>query len=113
MSYTEDYGNHPNLFDRLMRGREVGVHDVPMQHEWRYSNELRQGDGIFNEGRSWVVKAVNSHDKGVTAVVEPRAGAVGRSVISQMQFGVQGLTLEDTEEKAFTFPHGKVLPVRL
>jgi hypothetical protein len=110
--HGETCQGHPNVFDKLMRGREVTSPHVPGGHVYEPASSLIQGDGFYHEGKSWVVKDIRDHDRGRTVVVEPRAGHVGRTVMSEMQFGTSGITLEDTDERAFTFHPGQVIPRR-
>ena len=93
-------------------GKPVRAAGYPEGHTWEEASSLIQGDGIYHKGASWVVKDIRDHDRGRTVVVEPRKGHVGRTVMSQMQFGTEGLTMEDTDEQAFTFPPGHVIPRR-
>ena len=110
--HGENCKGHPNVFDKVMKGREVMSHDTPAQHFHAPAGELIPGDGIFHKGASWVVKDIRDHERGRTVIVEPRAGHVGRTVLSEMQFGTSGITLEDTDERAFTFHPGQVIPRR-
>ena len=103
---------HPNVYDRIMAGKEVNEPDVPAQHFWRAAGQMREGEGFSHEGRSWVVTGRREHERGVTFTAQPRAGFVGHHVISRLQFGTPGMTLEDEGERAFTFHPGQVVPVR-
>lgn len=108
--------SHPNLFDRITKGREVEEYGTPAQHYHTPAGDLIQGDGFFHEGKSWVVRDIRDHevwDQPVrTITAEPRAGSVGRHVISRLQFGVPDITLEDTEQQKFMFHRDQVIPRR-
>ena len=100
---------HPNAFDRVMEGRE---HSTRGDYAWRKAGGMRQGDGYWHENKSWVVTGRREHDKGVTFVAEPRNTMVNREIVSTMQFGVPGITLDEQEEVAHTFHPDQVVPVR-
>jgi hypothetical protein len=95
--------NSPHWDRKAQEGKEVMDPGFPAQHTWSTARDLIQGDGFFHQGQSWVVKDLRDHNLGRTVVVEPRKGMVGRTVMSQMQFGTPGITMEDTDERAFTF----------
>jgi hypothetical protein len=110
--HGEHCKGHPNVFDRITRGKEVMTGGVPAQHFYTPASDLIPGDAFFHQGQSWNVKDIRDHAKGRTFVVEPRRGMVGRTVMSQLQFGTEGITLEDTAEQAFTFHPGQNIPRR-
>jgi len=100
---------HPNLFDRIMTGRP---HETRGDYTWRRAERLIPGDGYWHDEQSWVVKSRRDHERGLTVVSQPRRSYVDQEVVSRLQFGVAGISLEDASEVAHTFHPQQVVPIR-
>jgi hypothetical protein len=112
LPYSVGWGAWEDKNNSADASGEVVRPGVPAGHFDRPVSEMAQGEGFHHEGQSWVAKSIRSHDRGITVVAEPRAGFVGRNVVSQLQFGVKGITTEDTNERAFTFQPDQQIPFR-
>lgn len=107
MNYS--HGNHPNLYDRIMKGRE---HETMGDYRYRPAGEMQEGDGFHWDGRSYVVSSRREHKHGITFISRPRANFVNHELVSRLQFGVPGITLDEPEEHAHTFDPHQVVPIR-
>ena len=100
---------HPDPFDRSALGQE---HETMGDYKYRRAGEVIPGDAVFLRNESKVVTGVRHHDRGVTVTTQSRTHHVEKNVISRMQFGVPGITMEEPNDEAHTFHPEQVVPVR-
>ena len=99
--------------------QEGNEHAEAGGHYYKKAHTLREGDGVYlgarnerNHPASHVVRAVRHTPEETTITAEPRAGFVGREVVSRLQFGSPGITTEDQGVTRHTFHPEQLVPVR-
>jgi hypothetical protein len=102
-------GNNPNVFDKIVQG---SLHQSRADYRYGRAGDLVQGDGYYADHQAWVAHKVSREGDAVHVVAEPRQHFVQKAVVSTLQFGSPGITLEPDTRALHVFHHRQAVPVR-